>query len=561
MSDAGSGPGGAGTPAKSDVERLHELGYAQELKRGMSGFSNFAISFTIISILSGCLTLYGFGMAIGGPISSTWGWPLVGLMVLFVGWAMGEVCSSYPTAGGLYYWSAKLAKNNGPAWSWFTGWFNMLGQVAITAGIDFGLAAILSGLFNVAFNTTTTKTNLLIIYTVVLVLHGLLNTFGVRLVALFNDISVWWHVFGVGIVVILLAVIPDQHTSFSSLFSWVDTTQQLTVDGTAAVGGFVNYSGFTTSPIPIIGITAYIFLIGLLLAQYTLTGYDASAHMTEETQRADVAGPKGIWKSILISVIFGYILLLAVNWAVPPEGGYAAALAYQYPITANLAAPVSIFQQSLGDNWAIFVLIIVVVAQFFCGMASVTANSRMIYAFSRDGAVPGHKWWHTINKRTRTPTNAIWLAAILAWLLVAPAYWFGSIVAYYAVTAIGVIGLYIAYVTPTFLRVRSGDKFHPGPWNLGKRGKIVGWIAVIWVVLVCIILCLPQFNWGDLDGDPATPNVKFIDVFNYTPIVVGGLFLIIGAWWVLSAHKWFTGPKVMGTPEELAAIEAELESV
>ena len=128
------------TAHDSDVDTLHRLGYAQELRRRMSGFSNFAVSFTIISILSGCLTLYGFGMNTGGPVDLIWGWLLVGLMVTFVGLAMAEVCSSYPTAGGLYYWAAKLGGKNGPAWSWFTGWFNLLGQVAVTAGIDFGLA-------------------------------------------------------------------------------------------------------------------------------------------------------------------------------------------------------------------------------------------------------------------------------------------------------------------------------------------------------------------------------------------------------------------------------------
>ena len=223
--------------------------------------------------------------------------------------------------------------------------------------------------------------------------------------------------------------------------------------------------------------------------------------MTEETHDAAVSGPRGIWKSVVISVFFGYILLLAVNYAVPPEGGYLTALGFQYPITANLAAPVSIFQQSLGDNWAIFVLLIVIGAQFFCGMASVTANSRMIYAFSRDGAVPGHKWWHSINKRTRTPTNAIWLAAVLAWLLVAPAYWFGSIVAYYAVTAIGVIGLYIAYVIPTFLRLRAKDSFHPGPWTLGAKGRIIGWIAVIWVASSCASSSVCRSSTGATLGE------------------------------------------------------------
>src|ERR687883_294928 len=133
--------GPVATGSKSDVERLHELGYAQELKRGMGAFSNFAVSFTIISILSGCLTLFGFGMVVAGPAASAYGWPLVGILVTFVALSMAEICSSYPTAAGLYYGAAKVAPKNGPAWAWFTGWFNMLGQFAITAGIDFGAAA------------------------------------------------------------------------------------------------------------------------------------------------------------------------------------------------------------------------------------------------------------------------------------------------------------------------------------------------------------------------------------------------------------------------------------
>src|ERR1700730_3103705 len=136
---------------KTDTERLHELGYAQELLRKMSGFSNFAVSFTIISILSGCLTLYYFGMSTGGPIEMSIGWPLVGIFVTLAGLSMAEICSSFPTAGGLYYWSAKLAENNAPAWSWFTGWFNLLGQVAITAGIDFGLATFVTAFARLQF--------------------------------------------------------------------------------------------------------------------------------------------------------------------------------------------------------------------------------------------------------------------------------------------------------------------------------------------------------------------------------------------------------------------------
>jgi amino acid transporter len=544
-----------GTGRPGDTERLHELGYAQELKRGMSGFSNFAVSFTIISILSGCLTLFGFGMFTGGPASSAYGWLIVGFFVTFVGLAMAEVCSSYPTAGGLYYWSAKLAPKNGPAWAWFTGWFNMLGQVAITAGIDFGLSAFICAFMGIAFDIEVTKLILVVTYTLVLAIHGLLNTFGVRLVALLNNVSVWWHVVGVLVVVALCIIVPDHHTSLSTIFNFSQT------QGEGEVTGFINGTLFTKSPIPGISVVLYVFMIGMLLAQYTITGYDASAHMTEETHTADVSGPKGIWKSIVISVFFGYILLIGVWYALNPFGGYTKALAFQYPATGNLAAPAAIFLESFGKGLSIFTILVVIGAQFFCGMASVTTNSRMIYAFSRDGAVPGSKWWHAINKRTRTPTNAIWLAAVLAWVLLVPAYWLGSIVAYFAVTAIGVIGLYIAYVIPVYLRLRAGDKFKPGPWTLGKKGVIIGWIAVIWVIFISIVLMLPQYNWGTFGTGADQFTIKLLDVFNFAPVVVGGLFVIVGIWYATSARKWFKGPKVMGTPEELAAIEQELEKV
>src|SRR6202453_3895314 len=204
----------------ADKQRLHELGYAQELRRHMSGFSNFAVSFTIISILSGCLTLYGTGMTDGGPVIITWGWPFVGIMTLFVGLGMAEVCSSFPTAGGLYYWAAKLAPNNPAAWSWFTGWFNFLGQVAITAGIDFGCAFFINALLDFQWGfSTTVRWHTIVLFAAILVLHGVLNQFGVRLVALLNNVSVWWHILGVLIIVLVLAISPTHHQSASFVFT------------------------------------------------------------------------------------------------------------------------------------------------------------------------------------------------------------------------------------------------------------------------------------------------------------------------------------------------------
>jgi amino acid transporter len=513
----------------SDVETLHQMGYAQELLRRMSGFSNFAVSFTIISILSGCLTLYYFGMTNGGPAVITIGWPLVGIMVTLVGLAMAEVCSSYPTAGGLYYWAAKLGGKNSAAWSWFTGWFNLLGQVAITAGIDFGLAFFVNFLVSTyvsswpnPLNATTdfnSRLSIVAIYAVVLFVHGLLNTFGVGLVALLNDISVWWHIAGVLIIVGSLFLFSKYHQSPSYVFT-----------------KFVNLTGFGFS-----GVSFYVFLTGLLLAQYTFTGYDASAHMTEETRNAATAGPRGIVLSIVVSLIAGWVLLIGVTQAIN-DADYATAAG------AAGAAPAVIFADALGKDGASLLLLIVIGAQFYCGMSSVTANSRMIYAFSRDGAVPGSEFWHRINPRTRTPTNSIWFAAVGAFLLGVP-YLF-SPVAYAAITSIAVIGLYIAYGIPILLRLLAGAKFQRGPWHLGRWSSIVGWIAVIWIAFIAILFVLPQ----------AAPGNTIL-TFNFAPVAVLAVVIYAGGYWLLSAKNWFKGPKVQGSAAELANIEAELARV
>ena len=495
-----------------DQQRLHELGYAQELRRHMSGFTNFAVSFTIISILSGCLTLYGTGLNSGGPVIITWGWPFVGVMTLFVGLAMAEVCSSFPTAGGLYYWSAKLAPRNPAAWSWFTGWFNFLGQVAVTAGIDFGAAFFLNALLDLQWGFDTRPWHTIVLFAAILLLHGVVNQFGVRIIAVLNNVSVWWHILGVLIIVSVLAFVPSHHQSASWVF-----------------GHFVNNTGW--------GSKFYVLLLGLLLAQYTFTGYDASAHMTEETRDAARSGPRGIVTSIVVSLFAGWLLLIGITFAIQNYSGAASA-----------SVPAAqVFIQALGNTGAKLLLLIVIGAQLFCGMSPVTANSRMIYAFSRDGALPGSKFWHKVNPKTRTPTNAIWLAAGGALILGLPYLWNNT--AYVAVTSIAVIGLYVAYVMPTFLRLRLGSRFKPGPWQLGRWSRPIGIIACVWVAFIFVLFMLPTVS-------PITHTN-----FNYTVVAVVVVLGFAGIWWLLSAHKWFTGPKVQGSPEELAEIEHELETL
>jgi amino acid permease (GABA permease) len=512
-----------------DEKRLHELGYAQELHRGMGWFSNFAVSFTIISILTGGITTYYLGMVAGGPRIIIWGWIFVGAMVLLVGAGMAEVCSSYPTAGGLYYWAAKLApEGKAPVWSWFTGWFNLLGQVAVTASIDFGMATFLGFFLNLTTGFRGTAKSLFLIYAIVLIVHGILNSLGVNVIAKLNNISVWWHLTGVVVIVGALFILPDahKHQTLSTVFT-----------------KYYNGLGFGFG-----GAFVWVTLVGLMLAQYTLTGYDASAHMTEETRDAATSGPRGIMTSIWVSIVAGLVLMIGLTYAVPYAVGSDN---YNAAAGNGINAAGVLWVASIGRHAAEFLILISLVAQFFCGMASVTANSRMIYAFSRDGAVPGSKYWHKVNKRTRTPTNSIWFAVVGAMILGLPSLYQnkGYSVAFFAIVSVAVVGLYISYIIPVLLRRLRGPNFTPGPWQLGKWSPIIGWVAVVWVVIICFPLMLPQFH-------PAGVNS-----WNFAPVAVVAIIGFAGIYWLVSARKWFTGPKVQGTAEELAAIEAELSSL
>lgn len=504
-----------------DARTLHRLGYAQVLYREMGGFSNFAISFTIISILAGCLTSYFIGFNDGGPVAVVWGWLIVGGFVTLIALGMGEVASAMPTAGAIYYWSSKLGS---PAWGWFTGWFNLIGQIGVTAAIDYGAAVFWTALMNLFFPSVGTDSHTVFItFSAIVAAHLLLNLNGVRLLAMLNSISAWWHMLGVLVIVFACAIVPTHHQSASFVF-----TKTLNASGFSGH----NFSSATFW---------FVFGIGLLMAQYTYTGYDASAHMSEETRKASRAAALGVVMSVVMSVIFGFILLVAVTFAVPDVTKTIGA--GQFDITY-------IWQTAMSTHWAEALLLIACVAQFFCGAASVTAASRMMFAFSRDGAVPGRTLWRRISARQRVPVYAASAIAVLAWALMLPTLANASI-GYLVGTSIAVIGLYIAYGVPVYLRWRAGDSFQPGAWSLGRHYKWINPIAVAWIILIVILFLMPT-------APAAIPwRTGFAWSFvNYAPITVGGVLVAVGLWWAVSARKWFKGPVSEGSEEELARIEA-----
>src|SRR6266568_3981848 len=264
-----------------DVQDLRRFGYAQELFRTMGGFSNFAISFSIISILTGAVTLYGDGLAKGGPAEMAFGWPLVALFTLAVTASMAELSSAFPTSGGMYHWAAMLG---GPGWGWFTAWINIAGLVATIAGVDYGCAQFVTPLVGLSSSTRT----VLLVYALILISHALINHYGIRLVAWLNDFSVTVHVAGVAAIVgVLLIFAPKQPVSFF-------------------------FTAATTSRFPY----WWAFLLGLLQAQWTFTGYDASASVSEETVDPRRRVPWGIVMAVAVSSMVGYLLLLALTLAI-----------------------------------------------------------------------------------------------------------------------------------------------------------------------------------------------------------------------------------------------------
>jgi amino acid transporter len=445
--------------AEADRKELHEMGYAQELSRKLSTFSNFAISFSIISVLAGALTTFYLPLLAGGPAAVTVSWIVIGALALIVGMAMAEICSAMPTAGGLYYWSAKLTKTQegGAKASWYTGWFNLVGQIGVIASVDYALSVFIAyfvGLYATSWFglAMLDYRSVFIIYILVLIAHGLLNTFGVGLVKFLADVSVWWHVFGALILVVILFAIPTSDN----------------VAGLGSIFDFENLTGWDFT-----GSGVYVFLIGMLIAQYTITGFDASAHVSEETKGANVSAPKAILRSIYISAIGAWLINIALLYALPKD-------AYDNGLSDVLSAglipaPLQIMEISVAGNLSKLMIFIAIVGQFFCGMCGVTANSRMVYAFSRDGALPGSKFWHRINPKTRTPTNAVWLGITLSFIvgLLTFVQSDNYAVAFFVLVGFCAVGLYVAYVIPVFLRLRKPD-FVQGPWNMRGWSKLVG---------------------------------------------------------------------------------------
>jgi amino acid transporter len=530
---------------QQDVKDLHQLGYAQELFRSMGGFSNFAISFSIISILTGAVILYDYGLAWAGTAAVLIGWPLVTVFVLAISASMAEIASAYPTAGGLYYWASRMKNKN---WGWWTAWLNLIGQFAIVAGINYAAAGfvnatIIDKLFGTTFNTYELIPGVLngqlITMGLLMLIQLAMNIAGINLVALLNQVSVWWHIGIVAIVVVLLLLVGKPDQSGLTLFAVqpLDTAGSWNNDL-----GFVNlqYGAAATYPVFLA------FFFSLLQANWTYTGYDASAHVAEETVGARVASAWGVFLSVAVSAVVGYVFLLLLTLHLP-------SMSQLFPSSLETPVQASASQYYFGGGVAVISILEYNLAQFgdilaagiaiamsFCGLSSVAAAGRMLFAFSRDDGIPGSSWLKKVSHRYRTPANALIAIVVVSWLFTVAAFIVGTGTAIIIVTAVSTIFLYAAYGICIYLGATTNEWLKERVWSLGRWSKPVARIAVFWIVVLMILFSFPTSG-----------NISW-------PFMLATLVLLL-VYYYGWARARFQGPRIMGAEAELTEIEKEFD--
>jgi amino acid transporter len=477
---------------ESDTRELARFGYAQQLRRRLGAFSSFAIGFSVISVVTGVTSTFGDALASGGPQGLGLGWLLVSSGTMVIACAMAELASAFPTVGALYHWAALLG---GPAWGWTTAMLNLVGQVAIVAAIDLACAQTVS---QALVQEAPTTGLVLGAFVAILLAHGALNAASVRLVAWLNDGSAVVHAVGVLVLASLLVIKGRAHP--------------------------VAYLTRLPSPLP----SGYAlgFIRSLVLGVWTFTGFDAAAHLSEETHDPQRRAPAGIVAAVAVSALAGGALVFALTLAIHDLGATAGS-----PDAAQI-----VLRGALGDGAGRAAMGLVALAMWFAGLSSVTGASRMLFGFARDGGVPGSEWLRRVDSRARTPVNATAACVVAALALVLATARLSNAV-FLSVAALATIALYASYAMPIALgavaRVQ-GRWTHLGPWTLGRAGVAVAWAAVAWTGFVEVVCGLA--NQLAMAG---------------FAVLAAGLWLL----WVLRARGRFLGPKVDLTRFETALPE------
>lgn len=476
----------------SDAEQLRRLGYAQELRRRMGPFSNFAIAFSSICILAGGITSFQLGISAVGGAAAGVVWPLGVLFSLVVALCMAQVASAFPTAGGLYHWSAILGGNG---WGWATAWLNLGGLVFVTAAVNVGTYQLFVAFVGPSLGIDPARlgTGAQVAGVALISLaHALLNHVGIRLTTLLTDFS--------GRLILVVALV----LTIAMLHGAPGLPLRRLIT-------FADYGGAPGGGVwPAARGLPVMTLLALTWPIYTVTGFDAAAHTAEETVQAAHNVPRGMLRSVALSGLLGWVMVAAFVLAMPD----VAAGARQ---GGDLFA--WLMRQALPGPLGRALWVAIVAANFLCGLACMTSTSRMMYAFARDGGLPQSRVLRQVSPRWQTPVPAIWTTAALslASTLYAPAY--------STLTTACVIFLYLSYVMPTAAGMRAYGRGWTrfGPFDLGgPLYRALGAVALAGTVVLVWIGVQP-------------PNQRALGA------TVAAVGLLLAAWW-LGVRRHFQGP-------------------
>ncbi|KAG8660510.1 amino-acid permease BAT1 homolog isoform X2 [Manihot esculenta] len=498
----------------SGEKRLNELGYKQELRREMTLLKTLAITFSSMAVFTGT-PLYGQSLLYAGPASMIWGWPVVTFFTWFVGIAMAEICSSFPTTGSLYFWAAHLA---GPSWgpfaSWCCAWLETIGVIsgigaqAYSGSQALQMIILLSTGTNKGGGYFASRSVFLCMYIGFTMIWAVLNTFALEVIAFLDIISMWWQVIGGLVVIIMLPLVAKSTQPASYVFTHFETSPEST--------------GISSKP--------YAVIMSVLLSNYCLYGYDAAAHLTEETKGADRTGPIAILSSIGIISVFGWAYYLALTFSIKDPS-------YLYDgnnETGGALVPAQIIYDAFHGRYhnsagAVIFLCIIWGSFFFCGLSVTTSAGRVVYALSRDNGIPFSPVWRKIHPKYKVPRNAVWLCAAISIILGLPILKLDVI--FTAIISISTIGWVGGYAVPILARLMMDEKnFKPGPFYLGRARRPICLVAFLWICYTCSAFLLPTsypIRWK---------------TFNYAPVALGVCLTLIMLWWALDARKWFKGP-------------------
>jgi len=512
-----------------DKQVLHKLGYAQELARRMSGFSNFAISFSIICILAGGISAFYAAFNSTGGGGAFIGWLVGGFFALLVSFSMGQIASAYPTAGGLYHWGSILG---GRFLGWITAWFNLLGLLFVVSSVDVFLYqvffkgllvdTVLGGHF-LGMDSSTWNINTQHIFVILaLVSQALFNHYGINVTTKLTDLS-GYLIFALTIVfIIALFAYSPVPLDFSRLVTFTNYTGE--------AGGNV-----IPNAVPNLFLA---FFFGLIYVMYTITGFDASGHTSEETHDAQVNVPRGMWTSVFYSWTFGLVLVAAFVLTMPSiDEGAAAGFNSFFYMWSSSQMPYAL---------SLILAVGIVLVNYICALAGLTSTSRMMYAFARDGGLPASGFLSHIDTKTRTPTYAIWTGAVLAFVTSLTGIIGNTLglqgVDIFLVLATGcAVFLYISYTLPVVAGIFAEGKTwtEKGPFNLGTWSKPIAIVASIGVILLTTTGFFP----------PNTP------VFYLTV----GMLVILPILWFTGINKSFEGVPQGEKITERQKLIAEIE--